>query len=464
MLAQLLQGDATTGTPRSPGACRRACCAVGGLWALLLLLFATLGGAAVAQAAAITTVSVRAEADATVVTLTFDGPFQAPAAFYMADPARMVLDFADIRTPAPRAHAGAGAVRGARQAQFRPDVTRLVLDLAEPTLPVAVSGDSPITGSAYTLTLRLRPAAARTFVQAAAKGRQTLVPGNATAAPALAPSSPATATAPTAVAPDIAGTSPDAAVPRPAAVRPEPVRPSPARPARLPVVVIDAGHGGQDPGAPSVIPGRHEKEVTLAIAKAIKAELDSSGKFKAVLTRSTDVFIPLGGRVAIARQAGADLFISIHADSIGRPDVRGATVYTLSETASDKEAERLAAKENKADIIAGINLGAESADVTNILIDLVQRETKNYSAEFAGIVVREVSNYMHFRSNHHRFAGFVVLKAPDVPSVLFETGYMSNLEDSQYLFSPEGQAAIAKGVRRAVEAYFQRRFATLASP
>lgn len=462
MLAQLLQGDATTGTPRSPGACRRTCRAIGGLWALLLLLVAMLGAVTVARAAAITTVEVRAEADATVVTLTFDGPFQVPAAFYMADPPRMVLDFADIRTPAPQAHAGAGAVRGARQAQFRPDVTRLVLDLAEPVLPVAVSGDSPITGSAYALTLRLRPTAARAFSQAAAKGRQTLVPGNATAAAALAPSSPATA--PTAVAPGVASKPTDAAVSRPAAARPEPVRSSPARPARLPVVVIDAGHGGQDPGAPSVIPGRYEKEVTLAIAKAIKAELDSSGKFKAVLTRSTDVFIPLGGRVAIARQAGADLFISIHADSIGRPDVRGATVYTLSETASDKEAERLAAKENKADIIAGINLGAESADVTNILIDLVQRETKNYSAEFAGIVVREVSNYMHFRSNHHRFAGFVVLKAPDVPSVLFETGYMSNLEDSQYLFSPEGQAAIAKGVRRAVEAYFQRRFATLASP
>jgi N-acetylmuramoyl-L-alanine amidase len=222
-------------------------------------------------------------------------------------------------------------------------------------------------------------------------------------------------------------------------------------------VVIDAGHGGQDPGAPSVVKGRNEKEATLAVAKAIKAELDASGKVKAILTRATDVYIPLGGRAAIARAAGADLFMSIHADSIAKPDIRGATIYTLSQTASDKEAEKLAEKENKADIITGINLGGESPDVTSILIDLTQRETMNYSAEFAQVAVREMSSKIYFRSNFHRFAGFAVLKAPDVPSVLIETGYMSNEDDSKFLFSGEGQKAIALGVRKAVERYFERR-------
>jgi N-acetylmuramoyl-L-alanine amidase len=235
------------------------------------------------------------------------------------------------------------------------------------------------------------------------------------------------------------------------ALTPLPVR------GRLPVVVLDAGHGGQDPGAPSVIPGRHESEVTLALVLAIRDELEKTGRFKVVLTRSTDVFIPLAERVNIARRAKADLFISVHADSIADPKIRGATVYTLSETASDKEAERLAAKENKADIIAGVNLGGETPDVTNILIDLAQRETMAFSAEFAQTAVREISPYVSLRTNHHRFAGFRVLRAPDVPSVLLESGYMSNLEDSQFLFSREGQRSIARGVSQAIDAYFSRR-------
>ncbi len=204
--------------------------------------------------------------------------------------------------------------------------------------------------------------------------------------------------------------------------------------------------------------GRYEKDLTLAIAKEIKKELDDSGRVHAILTRSDDRFLPLRQRFEIARRNQAQLFISIHADSAPGSGARGATVYTLSETASDAEAARLAAKENQSDIIAGVDLSAAS-EVSDILIDLAQRETMNTSAEFAAVLQRELGDDVKLRSRFHRFAGFVVLKAPDVPSVLLETGYVSNREDSKFLFSKEGQRKIAKDVRSAIEAHFLRRLA-----
>ncbi|MGB3722763.1 MAG: N-acetylmuramoyl-L-alanine amidase, partial [Pacificimonas sp.] len=239
-------------------------------------------------------------------------------------------------------------------------------------------------------------------------------------------------------------------------------RRAPTRAARsgLPVVVIDAGHGGKDPGSPS-IDGKHEKDAVLAIAKAIKSELDASGRVRAILTRDDDRYIAHRERTNIARRNRAQLFISVHADSFPqKPEVSGATIYTLSENASDKEAARLASRENRSDLIAGVDLKTETDDVTSILIDLAQRETMNSSAEFAALLQREmVSAGVPFRSHFHRFAGFLVLKAPDVPAVLLETGYMSNAKDSKYLFSKAGQTEIARGVRRAVEAHFLRKLA-----
>lgn len=403
----------------------------------LLVLLAGMAAPTAAQAARITGLSVLAEGKSAHVIIDLDAAFPAPELFYLDGPQRIVVDLPGTQVTASQRAQGIGPVASVRLAQNTPQVSRLVIDLAE----AAVASLDPAGAPGRNAVRLVVQADRQGYAAALRQGRRTL----AAATPPAAQSAPAApAAAPAAAAPSAPAAAP------------------PLSPAALPVVVIDAGHGGQDPGAPSILKGRWEKEVTLAISKAIKAELDRSGKVKAVLTRSTDIFIPLGRRVEIAREAGANLFISIHADSIGRPDVHGATVYTLSETASDKEAERLAAKENKADIIAGINLGAESQDVTDILIDLVQRETKNLSAEFAGIVVREVGKHRYFRSNNHRFAGFRVLKAPDVPSVLLETGYMSNLEDSKYLFSEAGQRAIARGVRAAVEAYFERHLARTA--
>jgi N-acetylmuramoyl-L-alanine amidase len=228
---------------------------------------------------------------------------------------------------------------------------------------------------------------------------------------------------------------------------------------RLPLVVIDAGHGGHDPGAISPYGGSREKDVTLAIARAIRAELLKSGRVRVALTRDSDKFLVLQDRYGIARRMKADLFISIHADAAESPDATGATVYTLSEVASDREAQRLAARENKSDIINGVNLGEADANVSSILIDLTQRETMNISADFARLLTREARPNMQFRSNSHRFASFIVLKAPDMPSVLFETGYLTNANDVSFLASPEGQQKVGRSVASAIQVHFARRLA-----
>ncbi|WP_313809507.1 N-acetylmuramoyl-L-alanine amidase [Sphingobium sp.] len=231
------------------------------------------------------------------------------------------------------------------------------------------------------------------------------------------------------------------------------------RDASRPLVVIDAGHGGHDPGAVNRENGRQEKDVTLAIARAVRDQLVKSGRVRVALTRDDDRFLVLQERYGIARKLNADLFISIHADSADNDMARGATIYTLSETASDREAARLAARENKADVLNGVNLGGQSSDVSSILIDLTQRESMNISVSFARLLQREAAPYVPFRSAYHRFASLMVLKAPDTPSVLFETGYISNSADALFLGSKEGQANIARGVARAIEVHFARKLA-----
>jgi N-acetylmuramoyl-L-alanine amidase len=232
-----------------------------------------------------------------------------------------------------------------------------------------------------------------------------------------------------------------------------------ARGANRPLVVIDPGHGGHDPGSVSSDGRRYEKDAALAIARAVRDELVASGRVRVALTRDTDRFLILGDRREIARRLDADLFISIHADSAPNPAARGATIYTLSDVASDRVAAQLAAKENKADVLNGVDLGRETNDVSSILIDLAQRETMNVSAVFAALLQREMAPMISFRSTFHKFAGLIVLKAPDVPSVLLETGYISNDEDLKLLFSRDYRKDIATGVRRAVEVHFARRLA-----
>ena len=225
-----------------------------------------------------------------------------------------------------------------------------------------------------------------------------------------------------------------------------------------PLVVIDAGHGGADPGAvgPDAL---REKDVTLGIARAVREELLAGGRVRVALTREDDRFLVLRERYGIARKLKADLFISVHCDAAGVPTATGASAYTLSEVASDKEAARLAARENKADVIAGVDLGEAAGDVSSILIDLAQRETMNLSAAFARLLGREAAPLIPVKANFHRMASLMVLKAPDMPSVLFETGYISNPADAAFLASEDGRARVARSVRRAVEVHFARRLA-----
>lgn len=223
-------------------------------------------------------------------------------------------------------------------------------------------------------------------------------------------------------------------------------------------VVIDPGHGGIDPGAIGVRKTR-EKDVVLAFGLKLKQILEAAGNIDVVMTRSDDRFLTLKERVKVARDNQADLFIAIHADTVRGADVRGATIYTLSEKASDAEAEALAHKENRADIIAGVDLEAENEQVTDILIDLVQRESKTHSLVFAKKAVSEMGPVTSFTGKPMRSAGFMVLKAPDVPSVLVELGYLSSRQDESQLSSEAWQQKVASAMARAVKTYFATQLA-----
>ena len=232
-----------------------------------------------------------------------------------------------------------------------------------------------------------------------------------------------------------------------------------ARGANPPLVVIDPGHGGRDPGASSLHLASPEKDVTLALGLAMRDALAATGRVRVAMTRGDDRYLELPERYRIARRLDADLFISIHADAAPANDAaHGATIYTLSEVASDREAALLAARENAAGRVAGARL-SDDPNVNVILIDLAQRESMNVSADFAALVYREGQPHFPFRPNWHRFAAFVVLKAPDIPSILFESGYVTNATDARYISSAEGRRQIAEGMRKAIEAHFARRLA-----
>ena len=231
-----------------------------------------------------------------------------------------------------------------------------------------------------------------------------------------------------------------------------------------PLVVLDPGHGGRDPGAVATGGNRREKDVTLAIARAVRDALVASGRVRVALTRNDDSYLALRDRYGLARQLHADLFISIHADAAPNPGASGATIYTLSEVASDAEAALLAARENQADQIGSNEPGRRDADVNRILIDLSQRESMDISARFAALLYREAAPTVPFRPVPHAFASFAVLKAPDIPSVLFECGYLTHAPDLAYLESEAGRNQIASGMRRAIEAHFARRQPRGASP
>ncbi len=222
-----------------------------------------------------------------------------------------------------------------------------------------------------------------------------------------------------------------------------------------PLVVIDPGHGGNDPGSIGKRKNK-EKDIVLALARQLKSKLEASGKYKVLLTRNKDKYIRLRDRVSFARKKQADLFISLHADSIGKSSVRGTSVYTLSEKASDSQTAKLAAKENRSDIIAGVDLSIEDEDVANILVDLAMRDTMNQSTFVANTLVKKFRNKnLRTLENPHRFAGFAVLKAPDVPSILIEAGFMSNRSEEKLLSSHSYRKKIADAIADGVDAYFK---------
>ncbi len=351
-------------------------------------------------------------------------------AFTLAAPYRVVIDLPEVdwRLADDTTRTG-GLITDLRYGLFSDGASRVVLDVKSPAAIVKSFRVGPSGANGHRLVIDIKPISAAEFQR-----RQQPRP--------------------------VVGAAPGGAAVT--LVRPKAKPKAKAKARRqagaTKLIVIDPGHGGVDPGATGVS-GVREKTLMLAQARVLKRRLEATGRFRVVLTRSRDVFVRLRQRIAVARTAGADLFISLHADTIANPKVRGGSIYTLSERASDKEAAALAARENKADMIAGVDLAGQNADVVSILIDLAQRASMNESAIFAKILTGELSKTMRLLRRTHRFAGFAVLKSPDVPSVLIELGYLSNPVDERNLRRPRHRAQVAQAIVRAVDGYFSRRHA-----
>lgn len=341
--------------------------------------------------------------------------------FNLADPYRIVIDLPEVLFDAsirPRSD-DVGVISGMRFGLYRPGQSRIVLDLGKPALVTKSFSLPAAKNIGPRLVLDLTETGRGAFLAALARLKPLTRPKERLQAPPL------------------------------------PLKAKPKRADGKKVVVIDPGHGGVDPGAIAV-DGNYEKNITLSFSRQLRDHLKRSGRYHVVLTRERDIFVKLRERIAAARGAGGDLFLSIHADSLANTKVRGSGVYTLSERSSDKEAAALAAKENKSDIIAGVDLDGHDDEVASILIDLMQRETMNFSANFATAVVSELQKAGRMRSRPHRFGGFLVLKAPDVPSVLVEIGYLSNNREAAMLQSAKGRSGIIDALTRAVDAYFAK--------
>jgi N-acetylmuramoyl-L-alanine amidase len=391
-------------------------------WALLGALFA--GTAAAAAAPATIPVSdsypvatdVRLGGDAAQTRFVMDLDRKIDLhVFTLADPYRLVLDIPQVtfQLPPHAGENGRGLIKAFRFGLVMPGGSRMVFDLAKPArVDKAYVMDATADVPAH-LVLDLVATDRESFLRNMAVEEKV---ARSDAAPPVAP--------------------PPSSDPRP-------------------LVVLDPGHGGIDTGtrAPN---GECEKDIVLDFAKRLRDRIEKSGKYRVLMTRSDDTFVPLGDRVRIARQAGAALFVSIHADFLPRKegDAEGATVYTLSDTPSDPQAARVAAEENRADVIAGVNLRDEPDDVAGILLDLAQRETKTFSVQFAHKVVADLKTVTHLNKDPVRSAGFRVLRSPDVPSVLIELGYVSNKRDLQSLNSDSWRDRTADSVASAVNDYF----------
>ena len=337
--------------------------------------------------------------------------------FLLDNPRRVVVDLPSLEWPSKTPKAN-GLVKNIRFGQFSDNKSRLVIDLTKPAKVAKSFLLDKSSGLPHRLVLDLVTSSSSDFRSQVAKDRAVKRKSAKKTAP------------------------PPVFSPRPKSQK-----------RGKPIIVLDAGHGGVDPGAHGA--KAREKDVTLTFTRELAKQLRSTGRYKVYLTRNRDIYIPLRQRVNIARKHNADLFVSIHADAIKRKSVRGMSIYTLSETASDKEAAALARKENQSDIIAGIDFADQPAEVADILIDLAQRETKNLSVKFANLVVENARGKTRLLERTHRFAGFRVLKAPDVPSVLIELGFLTNRSDEKQLLNSKWRRGVAGAVVNSIDAFFK---------
>lgn len=343
--------------------------------------------------------------------------------FALGDPYRVIVDAADVSFQMPEGigNETVGLVTAFRYGLFAQGKSRIVLDLSGPFLIDRTFVLAPRDDQPARLVIDLVPTDEKTFLAKLKEQRSKIAEAETVERPVVSP-------------------PPDDA---------------------KPVVVLDPGHGGVDPGAKSA-GGIREKDVVLAFAKRLKTKLEATDRYQVFMTREDDTFLPLKERVSYAQKKGAGLFVSLHADYFPTEidDARGATVFTLSEEATDNEARALAAKENFSDAIAGVELPKDSDEVvTNILIDLAQRETNNRSAVLARSIVGELAANGRLHTKQLRSAGFRVLKAPDVPSVLVELGFLSNEEDEKQLTSDAWRDRMAVSITAAIDNYFAKRIA-----
>ncbi len=359
-------------------------------------------------------------------------------AFALADPYRVVVDIPQVsfQLPPGIGTGGRGLIKAFRYGLVMPGGSRIVFDLTGPAKIANASVLAAANGQPARLVLELEEVDRTTFVQMLApESRPELRPAIAGAKEGSLPIST-----------------------MPAKLEAPAVSPSPSD--TRPVIVIDPGHGGPDNGTQSGT--ESEKNLVLGFALILRDRIEKGGKYRVVMTRTDDTFIPLDDRVKFARAQSAALFVSIHADALPRHegDAQGATIYTLSDRASDAEAERLAEAENKADAIGGVNLTSEPTEVADILIDLAQRETRTFSNRFARLLMGEMKTVTRMHKNPLKSAGFRVLKAPDVPSVLVELGYVSNKDDMEHLASENWRTRTAGSVAHAIDMFFAKRLAT----
>jgi len=362
-------------------------------------------------------------------------------AFTLQNPPRLVIDLPAFDWRAGMPSSPPGSLVGAiRNGILQPGISRIVVDLKSQLslksaffLPAGAGVSDRVVIDLVRVSGTFSPTQERIFGSLGSQG-QPPAQKSFDSNPSQILSAPATYTAPSETAP-------------------APVKKSSGP---KPMIIIDAGHGGEDPGALATN-GKREKDVTLAAALELQRQLEATGRYRVHLTRSSDKFIKLQDRVAIGRRNGGDLFISLHADSIDKPGVSGASIYTLSNKASDAQTAKLAARENQADLIAGVDLSHEDKEVANILIDLAMRDTMNQSKFFANTVVKQASRQgIQLLDGPHRFAGFAVLKAPDIPSVLIEMGFMSNKREVNQLTSPAYRQKIAAAIVGGIDAYFAK--------